>query len=341
MTRFEDNLWRELEDTYGGELSQAEGPLPARPALRRPAIAGAGLGVVGAGAAAVLILTAAGSTPAFAVTPQRDGSVSVVIRRIDGIPGANRRLAELGIRARAVRVADGCQAVSPGALTQVAVATLVRRGGTAWVGRTPDTIRTQIRPAQIPSGRTLVIPALRTGARVRLVRGHAVRGAVPACLSPAVQVRTAVAGPIIQVVGCRDGSRRRPRPVRRRPGAPSPRRAPAPWGARARARRRRPRRPRGRPRPRKPSQPPAGAQRHRPRRSPSRARPRIPGPPSPVRRPACMPCLALPASSSRRPWCGPAGTRRRPPRGDRPDVGHLSRARRYSGGPRPTAGGTR
>ncbi len=205
MTRFEDNLWRELEDTYGGELSQAEGPLSARPALRRPAIAGAGLGVVGAGAAAVLILTAAGSTPAFAVTPQRDGSVSVVIRRIDGIPGANRRLAELGIRARAVRVADGCQAVSPGALTQVAVATLVRRGGTAWVGRTPDTIRTQIRPAQIPSGRTLVIPALRTGARVRLVRGHAVRGAVPACLSPAVQVRTAVAGPIIQVVGCRDG----------------------------------------------------------------------------------------------------------------------------------------
>src|ERR1700733_15649999 len=110
MTKFDDNLWREIELSYGSKLGGSQGPLRRGPRVRVPVIAGTGLGVAGASAAAVIVLGAAGSTPAYAVTRHPDGSVSVTIRRIDGIQGANQRLAQLGIRARAVQVAGGCQA---------------------------------------------------------------------------------------------------------------------------------------------------------------------------------------------------------------------------------------
>jgi hypothetical protein len=203
MTRFDDNLWREVEGKYGPELSEAAGPLHPRSRLRVPVIAGTSLGVVGGSAAAVIVLTAASSSPAFAVTPHRDGTVSVVIRRIEGIPGANQRLAQLGIHARAVRVADGCQAPAARALARVTVMTLARDVHRNWVDASPGAIHARIRPAQIPSGRTLVIPAIRTGTLVRLVRGGAVRGVVPACLPPAVGIQTTPTGTGIRVVACR------------------------------------------------------------------------------------------------------------------------------------------
>lgn len=148
MTEFEDNLWRELEETYGSDLSDADGPLHRRSRLRTPVIAGTSLGVAGAGAAAVIVLTAGSAAPAFAVTSHRDGSVSVVIRRIDGIPGANRRLAQLGIRARAVQVAVGCKARLGRPVAGVPVMTLATERHQSRVTATPGAIHAQIRPRQ-------------------------------------------------------------------------------------------------------------------------------------------------------------------------------------------------
>ena len=213
MTKFEDNLWREVEGMYGPELSGADGPLHQRSSLRRPVIAGTSLGIVGASVGAAVILTAASSPPAFAVTPNRDGTVSVMIRRIDGIPGANRRLAQLGIHARAVQVADGCQVSAAPSLARVAVMTLAGDAHKHWVRAAPGTIRTVIRPTQIPSGRTLVLPAVRAGRIVRFVRGRAVRGLVPPCLAPAVQVRMSSTGGGVRIVACRGAATLRPRPV--------------------------------------------------------------------------------------------------------------------------------
>jgi hypothetical protein len=205
MTRFEDNLWGELKGKYGPELSDAAGPLHPRSRLRVPMIAGTTLGVVGGGAAAVVILTAASSSPAFAVTPHRDGTVSVVIRRIEGITGANQRLAQLGIHARAVQVADGCQVPAARALARITVTTLARDGHKNWVNAAPGAIHARIRPAQIPVGRTLVIPAIRAGRLVRLARARAVRGVVPACLPPAVGIfQNTPTSTGITVVACRD-----------------------------------------------------------------------------------------------------------------------------------------
>lgn len=135
MGEFEDNLWREVESTYGAELSDAPDPLHRRSRLRMPVLAGTGLGVLGGGVAAVIVLSAASSSPAFAVTRHADGTVSVVIRRIEGIAGANRRLQLLGIRARAVRVSGFCSAAPPPALAHVSAT--VRGRSVDWVGGPP------------------------------------------------------------------------------------------------------------------------------------------------------------------------------------------------------------
>ncbi len=216
MSDFEDNLWREVQRTYGAALSDAPDPLHRPSRLRRPVLAGTSLGVVGGSVAAVILLTAASSSPAFAVTRHSDGTVSVVIRRIEGIAGANRRLQFLGIRARAVAVSGFCRAVPPRALAQVSVAT-VRGRSVNWVRVAPGRMAERIRPAQIPAGRTLVIPTVPGGAAVRLVHGRVVSGPVPACLPPVVFFRQVSGSGRGRFVVCRAGITQSPGTILARP----------------------------------------------------------------------------------------------------------------------------
>jgi hypothetical protein len=202
MTRFDDNLWHEVERKYGSELSGADGPLSSGPRRRLPIIAGTTLGVAGASAAAVVVLGAASSPPAFAVTSNPDGTVSVVIHRVDGIPGANRRLAQLGIRVRAVPVNAQCQAAVAPALKQVTIATLKHDRGSGWIGGVAGGVNARIRPAQIARDRTLVIAAVPSKGQVRLVRGRAVRGAIPGCLPPVALLRGTARGVKARILSC-------------------------------------------------------------------------------------------------------------------------------------------
>jgi len=202
MTKFDDNLWREIERSYGSKLSGSQGPLRRGPRIRVPVLAGTGLGVAGASVAAVIVLGAAGSAPAYAVTRHSDGSVSVTIRRIDGIRGANQRLAQLGIRARAVQIAGGCQATVSPALRKVTIATFVRVHRVVRLSGSDGAAWTRIRPAQIPSHRILVIPVFRSGTLVRVVHGRVVRGTVPNCLPPAAMLRSASRGARVQILRC-------------------------------------------------------------------------------------------------------------------------------------------
>jgi hypothetical protein len=205
MTRFDENLWREVERRYGSELSKAEGPLSSGPRWRLPMIAGASLGVAGASAAAVFVLGAASSPPAFAVTTHPDGTVSLVIRRLDGISGANRRLAQLGIHVRAVQVDAQCQASVSPALRRVTVATLKQGRRAGWVGGVAGGVKARIRPAQIAGDRTLVIAAVPSKGQVRLVRGRAVRGAIPGCLPPVALLRSVAPGGKNRILSCGAG----------------------------------------------------------------------------------------------------------------------------------------
>jgi hypothetical protein len=99
MTKFTDNLWRDIAREHGPALTQASRPEPGRPSLlRRPRVlAGSTLALAGVGTALTLGLTAATSTPAFAVTKSADGSVLVQINQATSLPQANAKLTAMGI----------------------------------------------------------------------------------------------------------------------------------------------------------------------------------------------------------------------------------------------------
>jgi hypothetical protein len=180
MSKFEDRLWRELVQEHGAELAQMTPPAANHRRRQRPKLlAGTTVGLAGVGTAVALIVSAAGSSPAFAVTRNNDGTVTVWIKRIDGIAGANARLEALGVRARAVVVAAGCKpptSVKPGRL----IAAPRVHGN--WTGPRQIVIA-RFDPKKIPSGRTLVLPAVNDGKKVSIDQVRAVRGPAPPCLA--------------------------------------------------------------------------------------------------------------------------------------------------------------
>ena len=118
MTKFTDHLWQDLAREHGATLAHAERPEADGAAgtrvLRRPRIlAGSTLGLAGVGAAVVLALGAASSTPAYAITTHSDGSVLVTINQDTALPQANAKLASMGIHERVtIQMATGQAAVS-------------------------------------------------------------------------------------------------------------------------------------------------------------------------------------------------------------------------------------
>src|SRR5689334_17213944 len=129
MGKFEDRLWRDLVRRHGAELGQIERPDgQARRRTRPRLLAGTTLGLAGIGTAIVLILTAASTPAAFAVNRNSDGTVSVQIKQLAGIKGANEKLAKLGVRANFVQALPGCKAgnVPPAMRRALKAAVLLR-----------------------------------------------------------------------------------------------------------------------------------------------------------------------------------------------------------------------
>ena len=115
MSKFTDHLWRDLAREHGAALAHADRPEPGQaPLLRRPRVlAGSTLGLAAVGAALALTLTATGSTPAYAVTTNSDGSVLVTINQKTALPQANAKLTAMGIHEQVtIYMATGPAAVS-------------------------------------------------------------------------------------------------------------------------------------------------------------------------------------------------------------------------------------
>jgi hypothetical protein len=108
--KFEDHLWQVFVREHGDDLVQLNRP-PARHSLRRPrVVAVAALGVAGVASALALVLSSVSAPPAFAVTLNHNGTVTVAVRSAKAIAGANERLSQLGIKARVMAAAPaGCQ----------------------------------------------------------------------------------------------------------------------------------------------------------------------------------------------------------------------------------------
>lgn len=100
MSEFEDNLWLEVVREHGHELARARRPVrKQRRATRPQLLAGTTAGVAAIATAAALLLGASTSAPAFAVTRNADGTVTIDLMKPSGIVGANKRLAAMGVRA--------------------------------------------------------------------------------------------------------------------------------------------------------------------------------------------------------------------------------------------------
>jgi len=100
MTKFTDNLWRDLAQEHGAVLAHAERPEPRW--TRRPrVIAGSTLAVAAVAAAVTLGLTSTGSTTAggtrvvtdaYTITQSSSGSVLVQVNNKESINAANAKL---------------------------------------------------------------------------------------------------------------------------------------------------------------------------------------------------------------------------------------------------------
>jgi hypothetical protein len=180
MSKFTDRLWHDLVREHGPELAQMDPRAADRWWARRRLLAGTGVGVAGLATAAALIIGAASSSPAFAVTPNHDGTVTVKILRLGGIAGANARLAAMHVRAKVVRVAGRCGAGIEKPPTG-AVTNIVRHSG-VWRGGPARSVR--VDPRQIPLRNTVVIAAWKHGKSVELWNERAGNGARPACPPP-------------------------------------------------------------------------------------------------------------------------------------------------------------
>jgi hypothetical protein len=123
MTKFTENLWRDLAQEHGAALAHTDRPGPGR--TRRPGvIAGSTLALAIAGTALGLGLTSTGSTPtsatggtatlaAYTVTQNSDGSVLVQINQGTSLPAANHKLTAMGIHEQVtIYMKPGAAAVS-------------------------------------------------------------------------------------------------------------------------------------------------------------------------------------------------------------------------------------
>jgi hypothetical protein len=143
--------------------------------VHRSAWAAAGAaGVAGAVAAGVVVL--GGGSPAYAVTPNADGTVTVALKQLAAIPAANIKLRAYGIRAVLVPVRPGCPSMPPppaGSHPQSA------RGSATGSGNGMS-ITLDVRGA--PAGEIAVVAASSVHGQVQLAT-QLTKGPVPSCVS--------------------------------------------------------------------------------------------------------------------------------------------------------------
>ena len=173
MTSFDDRLWADLVHEHGDEILLHPAPTALHIANRRrpPALrAGAALAGVGLVAGAVLIFTATkAAPPAYAVTTNPDGTVTVTLNDIHALTALNAELARDGLHAKAIPLTAGCPT----------------RGFPNMMptGTNPSTYTITIVPADIPPGYTAILAASESSSgEVRIAQG-AWPSPGPSCLN--------------------------------------------------------------------------------------------------------------------------------------------------------------
>lgn len=181
MTRFRQALLDELRSRVDGA-----GPAPARRAARltRPRLAFGGAALAVAAVTATVVAAQSGGTPAYAVTTEADGTVSVTVHRADDPADANRQLETADGRVVIMRMSDpaDCPKADRGTLLPVGISDAVKRHKAIEEGAGPENL-VRLRPSYIPLDAVLVLmvtPADGDGDPQLHVRWYAAPG--PTCV---------------------------------------------------------------------------------------------------------------------------------------------------------------
>lgn len=182
MTKFADQLYEDLMREHGAELRSlpepGAAPVRSRRRAARPAWLTAGLVTATAAAAGGFVLFGGAASPAYAVTQNANGTVSVAVKQASAIDAANARLKAIGVRVVIVPVGAGCPSL--GSLADQGLrgaAVGVRVSGS---GGQVDSITVDAKG--VPADDTLVLAFEDSGGGVFGGSGI-VKGKVPGCVT--------------------------------------------------------------------------------------------------------------------------------------------------------------
>ena len=183
----------ELQRAIARELGSDQEPQTSSSRRRRPRlIAGTTLAAAAVAAVIVLVVGATTSSPAYAVSQNRDGTVTVRVQQLAAVGGLNERLRTLHVPARVVAVAAAC-----GQLMYREISPSIHANVSA----------TRFDPRAIPHGQTLLLASWLAGHQVQVAIARQVAGRTPACLAHrmarqlAISVHSANNPPIVWTCG--------------------------------------------------------------------------------------------------------------------------------------------
>jgi hypothetical protein len=196
MNKFADQLFDDLMQEHGPALASAQAPAAPKRRVAHPVRLSAVAGGIAAVVSAVGLLTAGGGRPAYAVTANANGSVSLDVYNQSGIAGANQALRKMG-DGSVVLVADQNICRSINSLPKVHGHPKIQVSGVAkvqlngnYLSAAPGSFT--VNAHAIPKGDTLVVVVLdagvvKDGKIVKTVTTVAAtrltRGPVPSCVS--------------------------------------------------------------------------------------------------------------------------------------------------------------
>jgi hypothetical protein len=177
MTKFSDQLFDDLMREHGPALAHTRPPTPAKRhiAARRTLLVAGGGGVAAAAAIAGTLVAGSG-TPAYAVTKNPDGTITLAVYQKSGIAGVNARLHQLGDnQVVVVPVEPGCPRPSAPAVSGrgrlISTGIAISANGSV-------TVKAQ----GIPAGDILVV-GVETNGNSRLSGGILTSPPAPSCIS--------------------------------------------------------------------------------------------------------------------------------------------------------------
>ncbi len=177
MTRFADQLFDDLMREHASTLAHTKVPAARkRHAATRPVLLTAGAGGVAVAATVGSLLATGGGTPAYAVTANSDGTVTLAVYQESGIAGVNAQLRRLGDdRVVVVPVEAGCPSLSSLPAPRVPAREIIVQGSGPGIGT--------ITVGAVPAGDILLVLHVEDTGTRRVTAAKLTSGKAPSCVS--------------------------------------------------------------------------------------------------------------------------------------------------------------